>query len=132
MNKKLMVFVGLVGAGALVGAPVDAAPKTATAAKAESVTEFSPDLGAVVEVTPDGIRVQAVRKNAGIPGLDLQAGDLIFGVNGKHPDKIKDLHDLLFTGADNEDHDLDVIRRGAGHVHYMIFHVGDKMFVHKS
>jgi S1-C subfamily serine protease len=132
--KMCMGFLAMVGAGTLAGTPADAAPKkdAKEASKAASVTEYSPDLGAVIELTPDGIRVQAVRKGAGVDGLDLQAGDLIFGINGKHPESTKDLHNALVSGGDNEDHDVDVIRRGAGHVHYMLFHVGDKLYVHKS
>jgi hypothetical protein len=135
-SKRLMGLLAMVGAGTLLGAPADAAPKKGEkkeAAKAAApVTEYSADLGAVIELTPDGIRVQAVRKGAGIEGLDLQPGDLVFGINGKHPETTKALHDALTSGGDNEDHDVDVIRRGTGHVHYMLFHVGDKLYVHKS
>jgi S1-C subfamily serine protease len=93
--------------------------------------EYSPDLGVLVEHTGGGFVVRAMRRGAFARQLGLRPGDLVFAVNGDHPDSLNDLHRVLFTGADEEDHDLDILRNGR-HLHASVFHAHGEIFVHTA
>jgi S1-C subfamily serine protease len=93
--------------------------------------EYSPDLGVLVEHTGGGFVVRAMRRGAFARQLGLRPGDLVFAVNGDHPDSLNDLHRVLFTGADEEDHDLDIFRNGR-HLHASVFHSHGEIFVHTA
>jgi S1-C subfamily serine protease len=93
--------------------------------------EYSPDLGVLVEHTGGGFVVRAMRRGAFARQLGLRPGDLVFAVNGDHPDTLNDLHRVLFTGADEEDHDLDILRNGR-HLHASVFHAHGEIFVHTA
>lgn len=93
--------------------------------------EYSPDLGVLVQHVNAGMLVRAMRRAAFARQLGLQPGDLIFAINGQHPDSLSDIHNMLFTGADDEDHDLDVLR-GGQHLHAAVFHHGGEILVHGS
>lgn len=93
--------------------------------------EYCPDLGVLVEHTGGGFVVRAMRRGAFARQLGLRPGDLVFAVNGAHPDNLNDLHRVLFTGADEEDHDLDILRSGR-HLHASVFHSHGEIFVHTA
>ncbi len=93
--------------------------------------EYCPDLGILVERTSGGFLVRAQRRAAITRRLGLQPGDLIFAINGQHPSSLSQLHNALFSGADNEDHDVDVLR-GGQHLHAAIFHVNGELLVHAA
>ena len=93
--------------------------------------EYCRDLGVLVQSTDGGLWVRAMRGNAAARALGIRPGDLIFAVNGSHPESLSDLHRVLFTGGDNEDHDLDVLR-GNRHLHALVFHVNGEVLVHQS
>ena len=98
------------------------APTTAVA----QGREFCPDLGVLVLHVDGGMQVLALRAGVG-RNLGLRSGDVIFAVNGEHPDSLSQLHHALFAGADSEDHDIDILR-GNAHLHAMIFHVEGHVF----
>jgi S1-C subfamily serine protease len=93
--------------------------------------QYCRDLGVLVQSMDGGLWVRAMRGGATARMLGIRPGDLIFAVNGTHPDSLNDLHRVLFTGGDNEDHDLDVLR-GGRHLHALVFHVNGEILVHQS
>jgi len=97
-----------------------------TAAVAQGM-EFCPDLGVLVQHVDGGMMVRVVRGGVA-RNLGLRPGDLIVAVNGEHPDSLSQLHHALFSGGDNEDHDIDVLR-GNSHLHAMIFHIEEHVFM---
>lgn len=117
----LLASMALAGGSATFVAP--------TAAVAQGM-EFCPDLGVLVQHVDGGMLVRAVRGGVA-RNLGLQRGDVIFAVNGEHPDSLSQLHHALFAGSDNEDHDIDVLR-GNSHLHAMIFHVEGHVFARGS
>jgi S1-C subfamily serine protease len=120
----------LVGVLAMVGGGVIVANGSRAEAQPTSI-EFCPDLGVLVQRVDAGLFVRVLRGKAIARTLGLRPGDLIFAVNGEHPASINDLHRVLFTGADNEDHDLDILR-GDSHLHAAVFHVDGEIFVHTA
>ena len=120
----LVGVLAMAGGGAIVanGSRAEAQPTS---------FEFCPDLGVLVQRVDAGLFVRVLRGKAIARTLGLRPGDLIFAVNGQHPSSINDLHRVLFTGADNEDHDLDILR-GDSHLHAAVFHVDGEIFVHTA
>lgn len=115
----LVGLMALSGAGTTVVAP--------TPAVAQGL-EYSAALGVLVQHSGAGMLVRVVRGGVARQ-LGLQPGDLIFAINGNHPDSLSDLANALFAGADNEDHDMDVIRSGQ-HLHALLFHVHGQVYMH--
>ena len=100
-------------------------------AEAQGGMEYCPDLGVLVQHTDAGLFVRAIRGRGAASQLGLRSGDLIFAVNGNHPDTLSDLHRVLFTGADLEDHDLDILKANGQHVHALVFHDHGTIQVHR-
>jgi len=117
-----VLMMGVSGAFAIATPTLSAQP---------SNFEYCPDLGVLVQRLDAGLFVRVLRGKAIARTLGLRPGDLIFAVNGEHPASINDLHRVLFTGADNEDHDLDILR-GDSHLHAAVFHVDGEIFVHTA
>jgi S1-C subfamily serine protease len=124
-KKAILLSVAMACSGAAV-----THYRTPTA-QAQGSLEYCEDLGVLVQYTNAGMIVRAMRGRAIARQLGLRPGDLIFAVNGSHPNSIADLHRLLFTGADDEDHDLDILR-GSLHLHAMVFHHGGQILVHTT
>ncbi len=114
----------------LVAASAGSAVQSPRPAMAQGF-EYCPDLGVLVEHTGGGFVVRAMRRGAFARQLGLRPGDLVFAVNGDHPDTLNDLHRVLFTGSDEEDHDLDILRNGR-HLHASVFHSHGEIFVHTA
>ena len=126
--RKVMqrgLFLGALALGAGVTGTLPA-----TTAHAQQM-EYCPDLGVLMQHVDAGMIVRAMRRAAFAKALGLRPGDLIFAINGQHPDSITQIHDMLFTGADNEDHDLDILR-GGRHLHAAVFHLNGQIYVHTS
>jgi S1-C subfamily serine protease len=118
--------------GALAVAALGGVVAEASLAEAQPASfEYCPDLGVLVQRVDAGLYVRVLRGKAIARTLGLRPGDLIFAVNGEHPASINELHRVLFTGADNEDHDLDILR-GDAHLHAAVFHVDGEIFVHTA
>jgi S1-C subfamily serine protease len=128
MKKHVRSFA-LVGLMALSGATVTGFEPPV--AQAQGSLEYCEDLGVLVQHVGGGMVIRAMRGRATARQLGLRPGDLIFAVNGSHPDSIADLHRALFTGADEEDHDLDILR-GNAHLHAAVFHSHGQIFVHTA
>ena len=127
MGKILRVAV-LFAAMAVSGTAVSVT--SAPAAEAQGM-EYCRDLGVLVEHTGAGLLVRALRGNAAARQIGLRPFDIIFSINGSHPGSLSDLHRVLFTGGDDEDHDLDIFR-GGQHVHSMVFHHDGNIMVHSA
>ena len=91
--------------------------------------EYCRDLGVMVQHTDVGLIVRALRGRGVAGQIGLQPDDLLFAVDGYHPDSLDDLHRVLFTGADHVDHDIDILR-GNQHLHVMVFHDHGEIFAH--
>jgi S1-C subfamily serine protease len=127
--KKWIRSVALVGAMTLSVATVTSFQPPA--AQAQGSLEFCEDLGVLVQHISGGMVIRAMRGRATARQIGLRPGDIIFAVNGSHPDSLADLHRVLFTGADEEDHDLDILR-GNAHLHAAVFHNNGQIFVHTA
>lgn len=126
---KKLVRMGLCLA-ALSLTTLGSGPLAPRAAHAQPM-EYCPDLGVLVSHGDGGLVVQGMRRVAIARQLGLRPGDVIFAINGQHPDTLSQLHSMVFSGADNEDHDLDVLR-GGRHLHTAIFHVNGQVLTHTS
>ena len=84
--------------------------------------EYCRDLGVMVQHVPQGMAVVSLRGGGVARQLGLRRGDIIWGVDGSHPNSLDELHSMLFSGADGAMHDLDVFR-GAMHLHTGVFHM---------
>ena len=127
MNKMVRV-AWLVGAMAFSGAAVSVA--SAPIAEAQGI-EYCPDLGVLVQHANEGMYVRGFRGGSVAQQIGLRRGDLVFAINGNHPDSLDDLHRVLFTGGDDEDHDLDIFR-GGQHLHTMVFHHDGHILTHST
>ena len=127
MDKMLR---GVLLLAAMVTAGAAASVARAPTAEAQGM-EYCPDLGVLVQHSDGGMFVRAFRGGSLAREIGLQRGDLVFSINGNHPDSLDDLHRVLFTGADNEDHDLDILRNGR-HLHAMVFHDHGHILVHST
>jgi hypothetical protein len=116
------LMVGVTGAFAVATPPLSAQP---------SNFEYCADLGVLVQRLDAGLFVRVLRGKAIARTLGLRPGDLIFAVDGEHPTSLDELHRVLFTKADNVDHDLDILR-GDAHLHAAVFHVDGEIFVHTA
>ncbi len=123
---KLGMFLGTLALTSAAAHTV--APQPAMAQQ----LEFCPDLGVLVSHSGGGLTVQGMRRGFPITRqLGLRPGDLIFAINGQHPNSLSQLHGVLFAGADNEDHDIDVLRDGA-HLHAAVYHVNGQVFARST
>jgi hypothetical protein len=116
------LMVGVTGAFAVATPPVSAQP---------SSFEYCADLGVLVQRLDAGLFVRVLRGKPIARTLGLRPGDLVFAVDGEHPTSLDNLHRVLFTKADNVDHDLDILR-GDSHLHAAVFHVDGEIFVHTA
>lgn len=89
------------------------------------------DLGVMVQHVDDGFIVRSVMRGGIANELGLSRGDLIFALDGQHPNSLDDLHRIIFSGADRSIHDLDVLR-GGRHLHAAVYHLGDRVFFTNS
>ena len=100
-------------------------------AAAQGAREYCPDLGVLVERADGGLRVRQIRRSAAAEQLELEEGDLLVRINGRRPDSVSELHEVLFTGADHEDHEL-VIERDGEYLRALVFHDHGQVMVHTS
>ncbi len=127
--KKLLRSIAFVGVLSLSAAVVTGVETPA--AHAQGSLEYCEDLGVMVQHISGGMVVRALRGRAVARQIGLRPGDIIFAVDGSHPDSLADLHRVLFTGADEVDHDLDILR-GPAHLHAAVFHNHGQIFVHTA
>lgn len=125
---KKSILAGLAVLASIVATPIASHIVAPSVAHAQGM-EYCPDLGVFVQHVNGGMQIRAMRRDSIVRQLGLRPGDLIFGVDGRHPDSINELHAMLFAGADNVDHDLDILR-GPAHLHAAIFHQSGRVFVH--
>lgn len=122
MNKYVRLgFVMLAVAGGASGVASIARP-----AEAQGL-ERCGDLGVMVQHVSEGFVVRSVMRGGIANELGLSRGDLIFAIDGEHPQSLDDLHQMIFRGADRSIHDLDVLRRGQ-HLHAAIYHIDDRVY----
>lgn len=84
--------------------------------------EYCRDLGVMVQHVPTGMSVVALRGGGIGRQLGLRRGDIVWGVDGSHPDSLNEIHTMIFRGVDGAVHDLDVLR-GSAHLHAAVFHM---------
>lgn len=122
MNRFVRLgFVMLAVAGGAAGVVSTARP-----AEAQGL-ERCADLGVMVQHVNDGFIVRSVMRGGIASELGLSRGDLIFAIDGEHPDSLEALHRVIFRGADRAIHDLDVLR-GGQHLHAAIYHINDRVY----
>jgi len=128
--KMRWMKLGLV-LGAL-GLANTAAQSVAVSPAMAQQMEFCPDLGVLVSSSSGGLTVQGMRRGGTISRqLGLRPGDLIFAISGQHPTSLSQLHNILFAGADNEAHDIDVLRDGQ-HLHASLYHAHGQVFANNT
>jgi S1-C subfamily serine protease len=119
--RTLAVLLTLAGAASTLAV---VAPSPAAAQSLEKCE----DLGVMVQHVKDGYIVRSLVAGGVAEEIGLTRGDLIFAVDGKQPASLDELHRIIFSGADNAQHDLDVLR-GEAHLHTGVYHIGSRIYI---